>query len=325
MKRALAFVEEIAGEIDARTGRLGESVKLDAGVLDRRDSIALETPGLWSANRSCRLIEARDGWIAANLPREDDLGSVPALLQRESFGAPWDALIEGARDIHCDEMVSRAEALSVAVAAVGQTIAPSFPCRVEATGSASRARLSVVDFSSLWAGPLCGAVFASMGADVLKLESAERPDPTPVTAPKLNQRLNGGKHQVAFALMTRDGRRRALETIAQADVLITSARMRALSELGVTRDLLRDGAVWIAITGHGYESNRVAFGDDAAASGGLVRCKNGEPRFIGDALADPLTGLAAANAALTLLEQGHGGFVDAALARTSSYVAALRP
>ena len=43
----------------------GERVVLDASVLDRGDSVPLASPGQWSANRTCRMIEARDGWIAA--------------------------------------------------------------------------------------------------------------------------------------------------------------------------------------------------------------------------------------------------------------------
>ena len=47
------------------------------------------------------------------------------------------------------------------------------------------------------------------------------------------------------------------------------------------------------------------------------------PRFLGDALADPLTGLAAAAGTLRALEQGGGLIVDAALARAAAGAAAL--
>jgi hypothetical protein len=325
MKRALAFVEAAAREIEARTARLGEPVRLDASVLDRSDSVVLQTPGLWSANKSCRLIQAKDGWIAANLPREDDLQSVPALLEREINGSPWETLIEAARNIPCGTLVSRADTLGIALSAVGETAAPVTPYLIDARENARRTRrLRVVDFSSLWAGPLCGSVFAAMGAQVVKIESRERPDSTATSAPLLDQRLNGGKRRRSISLTTHEARAELLGDIARADVLITSARARALEELGLTRDFLArvPGLVWIAITGHGFESTRIAFGDDAAASGGLVQWESGEPRFVGDALADPLTGLVAASAALDLVEQGRSGFVDAALARTAAYVAA---
>ena len=64
----------------------------------------------------------------------------------------------------------------------------------------------------------------------------------------------------------------------------------------------------------GDGANRVAFGDDAAAAGGLLRkTSSGAPRFVGDALADPLTGMAAAAAAFKAIAHGGGVLVDAAL------------
>ena len=47
----------------------------------------------------------------------------------------------------------------------------------------------------------------------------------------------------------------------------------------------------------------------------------GAPRFLGDALADPLTGLSAAAGALGALLEGGGVIVDAALARTAAAAA----
>ena len=85
---------------------------------------------------------------------------------------------------------------------------------------------------------------------------------------------------------------------------------------------------WVAITGYGWTgaaASRVAFGDDAAAAGGLVRwTKSGAPRFLGDALADPVTGLAAAIGALKGLASGGGVLVDVSLAGSAACAAADR-
>ena len=98
-------------------------------------------------------------------------------------------------------------------------------------------------------------------------------------------------------------------------MVITSARPRAFEQLGLTPEALfarNPRLTWVAITGYGWwgdGADRVAFGDDAAAAGGLVRrTARGEPRFLGDALADPLTGLAAAAGALGTVGRG-GGFL----------------
>jgi len=323
MNRVSSFLERVADRIRIASADIGHAGDINASALDRGDSVALESPGLWSPNRSCRLIEAKDGWIAANLPREDDLACIPALLAVEVEGDPWPALIAHARARACDEIVARAELLGLAICKVGETHAATAPCAIEASATRTRAQLRVLDFSSLWAGPLCGSVFAAMGAEVTKLESIERPDPTARATPLLDRRLNGAKAKAAFAIATPEGRAALLDQIAQCDVLITSARARALAPLGINREF-KASLIWIAVTGHGIASDRVAFGDDAAAAGNLLGWQDGAPHFIGDAVADPLTGLAAAAAALELVARNQAGFIDAALARTAAFVASAR-
>ena len=88
----------------------------------------------------------------------------------------------------------------------------------------------------------------------------------------------------------------------RADIVIEASRPRALAQLGIDApDWVARGAgrVWVSITGHGRDGDgatRVAFGDDAAVAGGLVVWEGGQPRFCADAVADPLTGVAAAAA-----------------------------
>jgi hypothetical protein len=330
MDRVCAFVDAVAQDIARTSARLGERVMLDLSALDRSDSLALAAPGLSSANQSARMIKARDGWLAINLPREDDVHAVPALIRAAPNGDAWDMLTTAAPQYACAELLAQGELLGLAVAQVGETHARDAACAFAATGAPGPKRrpLRVIDFSSLWAGPLCGSIFASMGADVVKVDSAERPDPTAQSAPALHARLNGAKRTQKRALSSPTERDALIADIAQADVLITSARQRALTTLGLAPERLfaiNPALVWIAVTGHSWASNRIAFGDDAAASGGLVVWRDGAPHFLGDAMADPLTGLAAAAVALCALERGESGFIDASLAQCAAYVAATKP
>ena len=86
--------------------------------------------------------------------------------------------------------------------------------------------------------------------------------------------------------------------------MIESSRPRALRRLGLHADewlAAGPGRIWLSITGYGREDprQRVAFGDDAAVAGGLVATgTDGSPAFCADAIADPLTGMLAAAAAL---------------------------
>ena len=331
MNRLAPFLDDLATRIALHSAQIGRRVQIDPNqTLDRGDAVRLRTPSHVSANGACRLLRTADErWIGVNLPRAEDRTAAAALVMREQDGDLWDFLATECARLTARELRTQAQVLGVALAEVSETSAPMAACAVSPTRAATRrgAQLSVLDLSSLWAGPLCGGVFAAMGADVCKIESSERPDTTAISAPVLDQRLNGAKIKRRVSFRSAEGLAALHEAIARCDVLITNARARALAALGLSRAAMRranPGLVWVAITGHGWDSDRVAFGDDAAAAGGLVEWRDGEPRFMGDALADPLTGLAAAAAALELVASGRGGFVDAALASVAAYAAQPR-
>ena len=274
----------------------------------------LREPGQCSANGHCRLIAVRDGWVAVNLARPDDVELVAALSQRE--GPPWSALAAAAHEQGAVEFVARAIELQMPVARVGeaQPVALAAACR-----SPPRA-FRVLDLSALWAGPLCAGLLARAGADVVRVENVVRPDPTPEISPQLDAWLNGAKRRVTLDLASAEGREHLLEEIARCDVLVTSARPAALVRLGLGPELLTNhpGLVWAAVTAHGWKADRVGFGDDCASAGGLVRWEADEPNFIGDALADPLTGLEGALAVLARLANGQGGRIDLAMAQIAA-------
>jgi crotonobetainyl-CoA:carnitine CoA-transferase CaiB-like acyl-CoA transferase len=107
--------------------------------------------------------------------------------------------------------------------------------------------------------------------------------------------------------------------MVEADVVITSARPRVWEHLGVPP--LQ--GTWVRITGYGGTGpwrERVAFGDDAAVAGGLVE-PGDPPAFVGDAIADPLTGIVAAGAALAGLAGGGGLVVDVAMREVAGWLA----
>ena len=80
--------------------------------------------------------------------------------------------------------------------------------------------------------------------------------------------------------------------------------------------------MWVAVTAHGWRSDRVGFGDDAAAAAGLVAWgEDGRPRFAADAVADPLCGALAARLAKEAWRRGGRWFLDVSLAGASRRVA----
>lgn len=324
---------KLAAQICDLGEALGRRGALDLPTLtDRTGQLPLNEPGLESPNGACRLVQAADGWIAVNLAREDDVALAPAWLGCTPTDAPWPAVVEAAGARPWRELVSGARLLGLPVAGVGEVCAATLAAPLLVAGRPAtkpRPGLGVLDLSTLWAGPLCGAVLAALGASVTKVESVRRPDPGRVSTPEFFRRLNGAKANLALDFADPGDRARLKEMILAAEVVITSARPRAFDQLGLAPHSLfaaRPDLTWVAISGYGWTgaaAERVAFGDDAAAAGGLVRwTASGEPHFLGDALGDPLTGLSAAAGALQALEQGGGVIVDAALARTAAGAAA---
>ena len=165
---------------------------------------------------------------------------------------------------------------------------------------------------------------AGAGASVVKVESTQRPDGARRGARAFYDLMNGRKRSVALDLQAPQGVRILHELVRRADVVIEASRPRALSQLGLdARDTVTDGGpqVWISITGYGRsgeDGHRIAFGDDAAAAGGLVTRTAAGPLFCADAIADPLTGLTAAAACVHKLRSGGRWLLDVSMAAVSA-------
>jgi CoA transferase family III len=314
---------------------------VDVGVLltGRAGLMGLHRGGRTSANGSCRLVRAADGWVAVNLARPSDVDAVPALIERPVAGDPWDALAAAVARMPAAAVVERAALLAVPAAALppataaGSTV-PDGPFRVSqvgdvlADGAAGRQRL-VVDLSAMWAGPLCAHLLGRAGYRVVKVESTARPDGARAGDPRFFSWLHAGHESVALDLSSDGGRRALRELLDRADVVVESSRPRALAQLGIDASQVvggRPGMTWVGITGYGRRgpaASRVAFGDDAAVAAGLVAWdERGEPVFCGDAIADPIAGLYAAVGALASQAAGGGHLLDVAMVDATRFAAA---
>ena len=227
--------------------------------------------------------------------------------------------------------------------------------------------VKVADLSVMWAGPLCGDLLARAGAQVVKVESSSRPDGARRGLPEFYELLNGHKQYRSIGFDALEGRAELLGLLQNADIVISSCRPRALEQMGIDpREVVsQSGVIWAAITGYGWElGHKVAFGDDAAAAGGLVcplerssqeaelagsdaadyfenkddgskgdesedglsERKRGRessesilPCFIGDALADPLTGVTAVAAVMEQWLSGSPGFLDISMVGSAAF------
>jgi crotonobetainyl-CoA:carnitine CoA-transferase CaiB-like acyl-CoA transferase len=255
--------------------------------------------------------------VALNLARPDDIDLVPVLTGSDA--EMWQAVTDFAKTLTAQEFRDRAAELQMPVALAGE----AQPQALADLGKQTVPR-RVIDMSALWAGPLCAGLLARAGSKVVRIESLGRPDPTAYSSPQLDASINAGKSRLLLDLRSEAGRAQLLDEIARSNVLVTSARPAALARLGL-EPAHYPHLIWVAITAHGFTgpgSSRVGFGDDCAAAGGLLRWHHGEPAFLGDALADPLTGLEAALAVLA----GQRGLIDMAMARVAAaYTNLLNP
>ena len=204
------------------------------------------------------------------------------------------------------------------------------------------AGLKVLTVAKVYAAPFAAYQLGLHGADVICIEEPGKGDSTrtggSASSKPFSDRHMGtaflahgaNKRSLTLNLRTPEAQAIFRRLAAEADVIIEGSRPRALDRLGIDpAEVLaaRPGRVWVSITADGRPGpwcNRVGFGDDAAAAAGLLDgLEVDTPRFVGDAIADPLTGVLGAALITEAVAAGGGVFIDLAL-REVARSAALR-
>jgi hypothetical protein len=320
-------LESAAKRLTEASGRFGSPVVVD--VQELLNQRGREPQGTVSAGGSCRLLRAMDGWVALTLSRPDDWDVLSALFRTEAMDWDWDGVAAAVTATVGSELESAAIELGVAIALLPDEPPPvEGPWHLTAATAGHREPKEprkVVDLSTLWAGPLCGSLLRRAGADVATVESTRRPDGAREGDPELHRLLHEGNTFVTLDFSDPRALDELRRLVGAADIVISSARIRALRQLGIdpfTTVAQRPGLTWVGISAYGLTgpaNNRIGYGDDTAVAGGLV-IRDPTPAFIGDAIADPITGLYAAIAALEVSASG-GGVVDVALRDVAAHVA----
>lgn len=247
------------------------------------------------------------GWFALTLIREEDRALLPALFLGDVAAPLRPEDIAGAALRHdVADLLARGRDLGLPVASADECPVSS-PVEVLATGPhcarSQGHRPLVIDLSAIWAGPLIGHLLWLTGAEVIKVESPTRPDLIRRDDPTTFDLINQGKASVLVDFYDRAQKEALIALIRKADFVIESSRPRALRQLGIDADALVKevpGLVWLSVTGHGATgeaANWAGIGNDCAVAGGLARAleqASGEIGYVGDAIADPLTGITGA-------------------------------
>ncbi len=195
------------------------------------------------------------------------------------------------------------------------------------------AGLTVIELGQLIAGPFCGQLLADFGADVIKIEAPDRPDPArdwgavkkdghglfwPVIA--------RGKRSLTLNLRVAEGQDILKKLVETADILVENFRPGTMEKWGLGPDVLHainPRLVMARISGYGQtgpESHKAGYASVGEAKGGL-RHLIGEPdrppARAGVSLGDTMTGTFACLGVMMALhareKSGHGQVVDAAI------------
>ena len=177
----------------------------------------------------------------------------------------------------------------------------------------------IVEQGTFITGPCAGMMLADLGADVIKIES---PEGDPYRA------YQGGQYSPHFQAYNRNKRSLALDLkspsdralfdtlAAEADVFIQNFRPGTAARLGAGADRLRslnERLIYCSISGFGASGpyvDRPSYDSVAQALSGFlsVVVDSAQPRFLGPALADAITGIYAAYGVLgALVQRGRTG------------------
>ena len=206
--------------------------------------------------------------------------------------------------------------------------------------------LRVLDMTAFWAGPLASHVLALLGAEVIHLESPNRPDGArlvggvPQTEDQFWERgpifsaLNTNKKSMTIDLSDERGIALVHRLVATCDVLVENYTPRVLEQLGLGYETLREDRpdlVMLRMPGFGLEGpwrDQAAFAFVIEDASGLTWLTGHpdllpfEPYCVGD----PNAGLHALFGLLLALEHrertGEGGLVEAAMVEAAANIAA---
>ena len=204
----------------------------------------------------------------------------------------------------------------------------SAPPRRRVPGPLPASGIRVLDLTRVIAGPVATRYLAALGADVLRLDSPDRPE-LPL------QTYDGllGKRSALLDLGTRDGAARLHELLGAADVLVHGYRPHALDRFGLTPAALAErhpGLVVVSLSAWGRIGpwgGRRGFDSIVQAACGIAAAESADgdrPGAMPCQLLDHGTGYLCAAAALRALAQqaGQGGTQvrELCLARTAHWL-----
>ncbi len=196
------------------------------------------------------------------------------------------------------------------------------------------AGIRVADFTWVWAGPHATLQLAHLGAEVIRIETLQRPcvtrllPPWPDGIPGPNRsgyfnQFNQGKRSIVIDLKTAEGLELARRLVACSDVVAENFAAGVMDRLGLGWEVLRTLSprlVMIALSGYGAygpEHEFVSYGPAQVPLSGmssLTGYRDWPPMHVGISYGDPNGGIHGAFAVLAALwhreHTGEGQYID---------------
>jgi crotonobetainyl-CoA:carnitine CoA-transferase CaiB-like acyl-CoA transferase len=209
------------------------------------------------------------------------------------------------------------------------------------------AGVKVLDFTAFWSGPFATAWWSAMGADVIKVESAQRPDgirfssavrakdnPQFYELTALFHATNLGKRGVTLDLGQPDGLALAKQLVERADIVCENFTPRVMDGFGLDYEAmraLRPDVIVLRLPAFGLEGpwrDRPGFAQTMEQITGMAWLTGYEdgPPIIPGGFVDPAVGVHAAIALVAALEHrdrtGEGQLVEMPMIEVAAAVTA---
>ena len=237
---------------------------------------------------ACPQLEARNFWSSA------DIDGKTVKVPRVTYA------IEGLTPVERGALqeAETVEATATPAAKTGDS-APALPF----------AGIRVLDLTAFWSGPYATMLLGALGADVIKVESIQRPDSYRYTMAPLGRDRwfewgpvwndsNCDKRSITLDLTSETGKELFERLVAQADIVISNFSNRVMPGLGLTNEQLRclnPRLIAVTMPGYGvggpwenYVGYAIAF--EQLICGSMTGYPDGTPSFAGG-FCDPLVGM----------------------------------
>jgi crotonobetainyl-CoA:carnitine CoA-transferase CaiB-like acyl-CoA transferase len=223
---------------------------------------------------------------------------------------------------------------------------PRPPVEPSGAGPLPLSGIRIVDFTAFWAGPAATQMLAALGAEVIKIESIQRPDGMRFTSSKppsedhwwewsaVFQAVNVNKQGVTLDLSQAEGRKLVFDLISRSDAVVENFSPRVLDNFGITWDAvheINEQTIMVRMPAFGLNGpwrDRTGFAqtmEQASGMAWMTGFRDGPP-IIPRGACDPLAGMHATFALMAALEErnrsGQGHLLEVTMVEAALNVAA---